>query len=246
MQQFEFDAARECAEAFLQFDSGSKGYLTRHEYRVAHIAVLGHPPSVVELDTILPKRMNGAAFPLPLPCATASDVHDELSMCVCFLIAGIEAGVDLPRFCELMDQRLMLQEPDEVVRRAFRVFDSNAKGYISAQDFENAMASVAPHLPHDVIALVFSEIDADRDGVFTLIMRIPHNLKQSSLQAILISHLSTACSGRVSFKDFHAMMMTPRPGYGTTVGPQIPTSSSLRSAMNRTCIPPRALLPSAS
>jgi hypothetical protein len=45
----------------VQFDTGCKGYLTRHELRVAHVAVLGHAPSQVELDAMLPKRTDGAA-----------------------------------------------------------------------------------------------------------------------------------------------------------------------------------------
>ena len=45
------------------------------------------------------------------------------------------------------ERRLALQEPDEVVRRAFRAFDSGAKGYISGYDLERVMQTVAPHLP---------------------------------------------------------------------------------------------------
>ena len=41
------DVARETSSTFLAFDVGSKGYLTRHELRTAHIAMLGHPPSLV-------------------------------------------------------------------------------------------------------------------------------------------------------------------------------------------------------
>jgi Ca2+-binding EF-hand superfamily protein len=55
------DLAHTVAQAFVQFDTGCKGYLTRHELRVAHVAVLGHSPSQVELDAMLPKRTDGAA-----------------------------------------------------------------------------------------------------------------------------------------------------------------------------------------
>ena len=77
---------------------------------------------------------------------------------------GFETGIELPRFCELMDQRLAMQEPDEVTRRSFRAFDAHAKGYISAADFERVMNGIAPHLPRETISLVFSEVDTDRDG----------------------------------------------------------------------------------
>ena len=72
--------------------------------------------------------------------------------------------MELPQFCEAMERRLALQEPDEVTRRAFRAFDAHAKGYISLSDFERVMGGVAPHLPYETISLAFSEVDADRDG----------------------------------------------------------------------------------
>ena len=43
----QLDPARAAAQAFVRFDGGGKGYLTRHELRCAHIALLGHPPSLV-------------------------------------------------------------------------------------------------------------------------------------------------------------------------------------------------------
>ena len=43
----QYDPARAAAQAFVRFDGGEKGYLTRHELRCAHIALLGHPPSLV-------------------------------------------------------------------------------------------------------------------------------------------------------------------------------------------------------
>ena len=34
------------------------------------------------------------------------------------------AGMELPALCELMSRKLAAQDPDEVVRRAFRAFDT--------------------------------------------------------------------------------------------------------------------------
>ena len=47
------DTARAAAHAFTRFDLGSKGYLTRHELRCAHVALLGHPPSLVRASKSL-------------------------------------------------------------------------------------------------------------------------------------------------------------------------------------------------
>ena len=80
-------AQRAVSAAFLEYDSGSKGYLTRHELRCTHLAVLGWNPSKArarrvvlaasallqwgwreprlvrsqfELDNLLPKPSDGA------------------------------------------------------------------------------------------------------------------------------------------------------------------------------------------
>ena len=102
---------------------------------------------------------------------------------------GIEAGIALPQLCELMDRKLALQEPHEQIRRAFRAFDSGAKGFISlgthrpdaahrsrgthtcdprlgacAGEFVEVMADVAPHMMREMVTLIFDQVDADRDG----------------------------------------------------------------------------------
>ena len=43
------DTAKAVAAAFVRFDGGGKGYLTRHELRCAHVALLGHAPSLVRV-----------------------------------------------------------------------------------------------------------------------------------------------------------------------------------------------------
>ena len=99
----------------------------------------------IELDALLPKRRYAADD-------AASALHPP------------PLGLSLPQVCELITRKLALQEPDEVVRRAFRAFDGQAKGYVSLADLEAAVAAVAPHLPRHTVALAFNQLDADRDG----------------------------------------------------------------------------------
>jgi hypothetical protein len=74
------------------------------------------------------------------------------------------AGVTLPQLCDLVARKLATQEPDEVVRRAFRAFDPQAKGFVSLADLHAAVARVAPNLPQHTVALAFAQLDGDRDG----------------------------------------------------------------------------------
>ena len=131
------DPSRAAAAAFARFDSGAKGYLTRHELRCAHIALLGHALSLTELDSLVPKRSGSGAMP---------------------------SGLTLPQLIDLVTRKLALQEPEELVRRAFRAFDQRANGYVSLADLEAAVQRVAPQLPRHTVALAFAQLDADCDG----------------------------------------------------------------------------------
>lgn len=141
------DWPKEITRSFLQFDTSSKGYLTRHELRAVYISLLGHAPSLVELDAALPKS---ACVAPEYPGGAAG--------------GGGGAGIELPAVCDFMSRKLASMDPDEVVRRAFRVFDTKHKGYVSLGDLEMVMAEVAPHLPSQTISMVFSQLDQDRDG----------------------------------------------------------------------------------
>ncbi|KAL1520457.1 hypothetical protein AB1Y20_022038 [Prymnesium parvum] len=125
---------REISSAFLAFDCGAKGYLTRHEFRAVHLSLLGHQPSLVELNALMPKH------------------------------SDVEARMELPELCEVLARRMCAQDADEVIRRAFRAFDARQKGYISLADLQLVMHRVAPHLPQRTVDLIFSQVDEDKDG----------------------------------------------------------------------------------
>lgn len=208
----QYDPARACAQAFARFDGGSKGYLTRHELRCAHIALLGHPPSLVccpallcahalwtlgafgvrlffsrHIDCMISSAMLEYAEPMR---ALLSVFRAVLVVVYVVLVAralaqveldawlppqrdddtGLDGavvppgGVTLAQLSELIARKLAVQEPEEVVRRAFRAFDGRAKGYIGLADLEAAVERVAPGLPRATVALAFSELDTDGDG----------------------------------------------------------------------------------
>ena len=125
---------RELTAAFLEYDGSGKGHLTRHELRAAHLAVLGHIPSLLELDALLPKQPER------------------------------RAGMELAEFCAVMTQRRRTQDCDDVIRRTFRAFDGEMKGYVSFADLQSALHQVAPGLPLHTASLIFAQVDADGDG----------------------------------------------------------------------------------
>ena len=94
----------------------------------------------VELDVLLPKQRD-------------ADASSSAPM-----------GLTLLQLTEWLSRKLAVQEPDEVVRRAFRAFDERAKGFVSLADLEAAVERVAPQLPRHTVQLAFEQIDHNRDG----------------------------------------------------------------------------------
>lgn len=125
---------RDVTATFLEHDCGAKGHLTRHELRAAHLAMLGYVPSLLEMESLLPKQPAGGA------------------------------RMELPEFCAIMTQRLRTQDHDEVIRRTFRAFDTELKGYVSFADLQAVLQQVAPQLPLHTASLLFGQVDGDGDG----------------------------------------------------------------------------------
>ena len=94
----------------------------------------------VELDVLLPKQRD-------------ADASSSAPM-----------GLTLLQLTEWLSRKLAVQEPNEVVRRAFRAFDERAKGFVSLADLEAAVERVAPQLPRHTVQLAFEQIDHNRDG----------------------------------------------------------------------------------
>ena len=129
---------RECEEAFLAADEEKKGFLTREDYKVAILSLLGYKPSVFEVSTVW-KNSSG----------------------VCERSQG---GLTKEQFVCLTAQRIMDQDKDGLVRQVFLAFDVCCRGFLNKQDCLRAVQSVAPHLASDRIPALFREVDWNGDG----------------------------------------------------------------------------------
>lgn len=86
-----------------------------------------------------------------------------LTLCV-----GIPAGngnIDFPEFLTMMQKKLSSRsDSEEEVREAFKVFDKDCNGFISASDLKQVMNNLGEKLTDEDINEMIKEADHDGDG----------------------------------------------------------------------------------
>ncbi|NXG04775.1 CALMS protein, partial [Sakesphorus luctuosus] len=127
----------EFKEAFSLFDRGGTGTIGTRELGTV-LRALGHNPTEAELR------------------AMASQVDTDGS-----------GTVDFAEFLSLMATRMKDrdgQEEEEEIREAFRVFDRDGNGYVSAAELRHVMTHLGERLTDEEVAELLREADADNDG----------------------------------------------------------------------------------
>ena len=76
--------------------------------------------------------------------------------------------IEFEEFVAMMSRKLREPDTDEDVRGAFRVYDQNSKGSITAEDLEKAMGDLRTDLNPEEIAEMIRETDTDGDGQVSL------------------------------------------------------------------------------
>lgn len=71
-------------------------------------------------------------------------------------------GIDFGEFCKMMKE--MNKETDqELIRLAFRVFDKDGNGYITAQEFKHFMTTMGEKFSEEEVDEIIKEFDKDGD-----------------------------------------------------------------------------------
>ena len=73
-------------------------------------------------------------------------------------------GLDLPTWIDYVSQWKFKQDPSQRIRETFRILDSTCSGFISRDDWHNAVSTVAPHVHPCVVDDAFDAVDSNRDG----------------------------------------------------------------------------------
>lgn len=128
------------SEAFQNADRESKGFLTREDYKVAVIEVLGYKPSRYELDSVW---------------RAYAGCH------------GNEEGLSKDAFVSIMTKRLEQKDVDEMIRQVFVSFDVHLNSFLTLEGCKRVFGEVVPLIKAEQIERWFQEADSNNDGRIT-------------------------------------------------------------------------------
>ncbi|KAH0565166.1 hypothetical protein GP486_001444 [Trichoglossum hirsutum] len=121
---------------------------------------LGQNPSESELQDMINEvdaDNNGTIdFPGMYPCLSQKHRHSE-SKAILTLLIVLE-------FLTMMARKMKDTDSEEEIREAFKVFDRDNNGFISAAELRHVMTSIGEKLTDDEVDEMIREADQDGDG----------------------------------------------------------------------------------
>nr|ABK21927.1 unknown [Picea sitchensis] len=124
----------EFREAFSLFDRDGDGSITTKELSTV-IRSLGQNPTEAEIQ----------------------DMINEVD-------TDGNGTIDFREFLDLMAHKIKDLDSDEELREAFKVFDKDQNGYISAAELRHVMINLGEKLTEEEVELMIKEADTDGDG----------------------------------------------------------------------------------
>lgn len=124
----------EFKEAFSLFDQDGDGTITAVELGTI-MQSLGQNPTQAELQ----------------------DMINEVD-------ADGNGSIDFPEFLTMMAKKMKDIDSVHEIKEAFRVFDKEGKGYISAAELRNVMTNLGEKLTDEEVDEMIREADIDGDG----------------------------------------------------------------------------------
>ena len=72
--------------------------------------------------------------------------------------------IDFPEFLTMMARKMKESDSEEEIREAFRVFDKDGNGFISAAELRHVMTNLGEKLTDEEVDEMIREADIDGDG----------------------------------------------------------------------------------
>jgi calmodulin len=128
------DQISEFKEAFSLFDKDGDGHITTKELGTV-MRALGQNPTEAEIAAMIQEV----------------DTHGK-------------GTVDFPEFLTLMARKMKDTDSEEEVKEAFRVFDKEGNGFISAAELRHVMTNLGEKLTEEEVDEMIREADVNGDG----------------------------------------------------------------------------------
>jgi calmodulin len=75
-----------------------------------------------------------------------------------------DGTIDFPEFLTMMARKMKDTDSEEEIREAFKVFDRDGNGFISAAELRHVMTSIGEKLTDEEVDEMIREADTDGDG----------------------------------------------------------------------------------
>jgi len=75
-----------------------------------------------------------------------------------------DGTIDFDEFVELMKNKMKGLDAEEEIREAFKVFDKDGNGFISAAELRHVMTNLGEKLTDEEVDEMIREADVDGDG----------------------------------------------------------------------------------
>ncbi|CAF91408.1 unnamed protein product, partial [Tetraodon nigroviridis] len=141
----------EFKEAFSLFDKDGDGTITTKELGTV-MRSLGQNPTEAELQDMI-NEVDADEGVLPL----------KMLAVLGFPSTG-NGTIDFPEFLTMMARKMKDTDSEEEIREAFRVFDKDGNGYISAAELRHVMTNLGEKLTDEEVDEMIREADIDGDG----------------------------------------------------------------------------------
>lgn len=80
------------------------------------------------------------------------------------IISAGNGTIDFPEFLTMMARKMKDTDSEEEIREAFRVFDKDGNGFISAAELRHVMTNLGEKLTDEEVDEMIREADIDGDG----------------------------------------------------------------------------------
>ena len=91
---------------------------------------------------------------------TEPELHDMINE----VDADGNGTIEFPEFLNLMARKMKDRDPEEELKEAFRMFDKDQNGFISAADLSHTMTNLGEKLTDEEVEEMIREADVDGDG----------------------------------------------------------------------------------